>query len=192
MTGPGPIIGGMSAHLPQTQVSRHTPSVDDRIATIAGCLSDVLTAHQLANVVHEAAFRGRFVEGAVRDAMTRANGRHHLRVLERAIELHRQGSAGTRSGAEDAFLALGLPEPQVNTHLLGREVDFHWPARLVAVEIDGPGHGRPWNRVDDAHRDRALRAAGYTLLRFSDADVHRRAAEVRRRTAAALADRDAA
>ena len=48
--------------------------------------------------------RGRFVEPAVRDAMTRAHGRRKLGVLERAIELHRMGSAGTRSCAEDAFL----------------------------------------------------------------------------------------
>jgi hypothetical protein len=68
-------------------------------------LSDVLTAHQLANVIHEAAFRGRFVELATRDAMARVTGRHRLHVLDRAIALHRSGSAGTKSGAEDAFLA---------------------------------------------------------------------------------------
>jgi predicted transcriptional regulator of viral defense system len=39
-------------------------------------LSDLLTPHQLANVIHEAAFRKLFDERAVRAAMTRANGRH--------------------------------------------------------------------------------------------------------------------
>ena len=150
-------------------------------------LSDVLTPHQLANVIHEAAFRGLFVEAAVRDAMARAVGRHHLAVLERAIALHRAGSAGTRSGAEDAFLRLGLPEPLVNTALHGFEVDFHWPGRRVAVEVDGPGHGRAPDRRKDAGRDEALAAAGYAVLRFADADVHQRPDEVRRRTAAALA-----
>jgi len=149
-------------------------------------LSDVLTAHQLANVIHEAAFRGRFVEAAVRDAMARASGRHCLHVLDRAIALHRQGSAGTRSGAEDAFLRLDLPEPLVNTHLLGREVDFHWPERRIAVEVDGGAHGRPWNVADDAERDATLRAAGYVVLRFSDTEVYRRPAEVTRTVAAAL------
>ena len=57
-------------------------------------LSDVLTAHQLANVIHEAAFRKLFDERAVRAAMTRANGRHNLHVLERALELNKAGSAG--------------------------------------------------------------------------------------------------
>ena len=63
-------------------------------------LSDVLTSHQLANVIHEAAYRGRYVEAAVRDVMARMNGRHKLATLRRAMELHRMGSAGTRSGAE--------------------------------------------------------------------------------------------
>ena len=137
-------------------------------------LADVLTPHQVANVIHEAAFRGRYVEAAVRDALGRANGRHRLHVLERAMELHRAGSAGTRSGAEDAFLALVTPEPSVNLGLVGFEVDFHWPQLRLAVEIDGGGHARKATKDDDDRRDRALRAAGYTVLRFSDEDVYRR------------------
>jgi hypothetical protein len=137
-------------------------------------LSDVLTPHQLANVIHEAAFCGRFVEPAVRDSIARANGRRNLHVLDTAIELHKSGSAGTRSGAEDAFLVLAPREPLVNTDLHGFEVDFHWPELKLAVEIDGPGHGRPPNREADARKDRALEAAGYELVRFTDEDVYRR------------------
>jgi hypothetical protein len=107
-------------------------------------LSDVLTPHQLTNVINEAAFRGRFVEAATRDSMARANGRHNLHV----------------------------PEPLVNTDLHGFEVDFHWPDLKLAVEIDGAGHTRPPNRRDDARRDRVLEAAGYEILRFSDDDVY--------------------
>jgi hypothetical protein len=50
-------------------------------------LSDVLTAHQLANIIYEAAYRRRFDVAATRRAMQRANGRRNLRVLDRAIEL---------------------------------------------------------------------------------------------------------
>ena len=88
-----------------------------------------------------------------------------LAVLEQAIALHKAGSAGTRSAGEDAFLTLGFPEPLVNTHVLGEEVDFHWPGRWFVVEIDGHGHGRPATREDDARRDAKLRAAGYSVLR---------------------------
>ena len=52
-------------------------------------LSDVLTPHQLANVIHEAAFRKLFDERAVRAAMTRANGRHNLHVLEQGARAQR-------------------------------------------------------------------------------------------------------
>lgn len=37
-------------------------------------LASTLTAEQLANVIHEAAFRNRFDEPATREAMARANG----------------------------------------------------------------------------------------------------------------------
>ena len=127
-------------------------------------LTDVLTPHQLANFIHEAAFRGRFVEPAVRDSMARANGRHNLHVLERAIALHHSGSPGTKSAGEDAFLALfGDDEPLVNLHVEGRQVDFHWPDRRLVVEVDGSGHGRTPTRLDDAERDRTLQAAGWTV-----------------------------
>ena len=90
--------------------------------------------------MHEAAFRGWFVEAAIRDAMARANGRHKLAVVERAIELHRSGCPGTKSAGEDAFLALFADdEPLVNLHVEGRQVDFHWPEHRLVVEIDGAG-----------------------------------------------------
>jgi very-short-patch-repair endonuclease len=135
-------------------------------------LSDVQKPHGLANVIHEAAFRGWFSEPATRDAMARANGRHNLHVLEAALHLHASGSAGTRSDPEVAFLTLlqfaGLPKPLVNTQLHGHEVDFHWPQFKLAVEIDGPGHTRPRTRREDARRDRMLRAAGVIVMRFTD------------------------
>ena len=46
-------------------------------------LAEALTPHQLANVIHEAAYRGRYVEAAIRDVMERMNGRHGRAVLER-------------------------------------------------------------------------------------------------------------
>jgi hypothetical protein len=135
-------------------------------------LADELTPHQLANVIHEATFRGRFVEPAVRDAMARAHGRRRLGVLDRAIALHRMGSAGTRSGAEDAFLGMVRDEPLVNMHLSGFEVDFRWPDRRLVVEVDGGQHAL--RAEADKARDGVLRAAGWTVLRFSDREVYER------------------
>jgi hypothetical protein len=141
-------------------------------------LTDVLTPHQLANVIHEADFVSRFSLTATREAMARANGRHHLDVLEQALALNAVGSAGTKSGNEDAFLRLpplaGVPTPLANTKVLGLEVDFLWPDHRLTVEVDGPGHRRTRTKREDAERDRVLKAAGYTVLRFTDEDVARR------------------
>jgi very-short-patch-repair endonuclease len=138
-------------------------------------LSDLLTAHQLANVIHEAAFRKLFDERAVRAAIHRANGRHNLHVLNQALELNQAGSAGTRSELEDRFLALtcksGLPEPLVNTQIEDLEVDFHWPQLSLVVEVDGPGHTRPRTKREDRERDTRLRAAGHTVLRVRDHEI---------------------
>jgi very-short-patch-repair endonuclease len=135
-------------------------------------------AYQLANVMHEAAFRDLFSDLATRDAIERANGRHKLWVVEKALALNATGSAGTKSGHEDALLVLlestALPEPRVNTELLGFEPDCHWPDRKLVVEVDGIGHGRQRTRRQDAHEDRVLRAAGYTVLRFTDEDIQLR------------------
>ena len=139
--------------------------------------TDGHTPHQIANVIHKAAFLGRFVEPAVRDAMARAHGRRNLGALERAIELHRMGSAGTRSGAEDAFLRIvASSEPLVNMDLLGFEADFRWPDRRLVVEVDGGQH--PLRAEADEARDGVLHDAGWTVLRFSDREVYERSARM--------------
>jgi hypothetical protein len=153
-------------------------------------LSDVMHPLELTNVLHEAAFWGRLSVPGVRDAMGRANGRHNLGVLERALGYHEGGSAGFKSGNEAHCFRLleeaGLPEPLVNVDFCGLEVDFRWPERMVAVEVDGGGHGRPRTRREDAAVDLALAAAGYTVLRFTEAELRQDGAEVVRRVSRGL------
>ena len=131
-------------------------------------LTDVLTAPQLANVIHEAAFRKRFNETSARAAMARANGRANLARLENALALNARGSAGTKSELEDRFLAhvreAGLPEPEINVRVEALEVDFRLGRRIF--EVDGAGHERPRTRAEDERRDAKLRAAGYDVVRI--------------------------
>ena len=142
-------------------------------------LADVLTAEQLANVIHEAAFRDRFDATATRAAMARTKGRHNLQVLDRALALNAAGSAGTKSKLEDDFLALiraaGLPDPlpnaAVQTANASIEVDLVWPDHRLCVEIDGPGHTRTRTRNEDKERDAALQAAGHDTVRFKRAQL---------------------
>jgi hypothetical protein len=140
------------------------------IARLLVDLTDVLNAHELANVIHEAEFKHRFSERATRHAMARANGRHNLKTLERALELRAAGSAGLKSRNEAAFLSMlkNLPEPLVNVKLNGEEPDFHWPEHKLVVEIDGPGHARARTKREDERKEAAWRAAGYAVLRVTD------------------------
>jgi hypothetical protein len=150
--------------------------------TIVDLADVVQIPHELTAVIHEASFKGRFVEPAIHDVMDRLNGRRNLTIVDRAIELHKAGSAGVRSRHELAFFLLvtsaGFPEPLVNTHAYGFERDFHWPELRLAVEIDGPGHTRAPTRDADASRDASLVASGYTVVRFTDAEVKYQPAEV--------------
>jgi predicted transcriptional regulator of viral defense system len=126
-------------------------------------LATTLTAAQLANVIHEAAFRNRFSAERTQETIKRAAGRD-LSNLHTALQAHASGSAGTRSDLEDQFLAeTGGTPPMVNTKI---EVDFYWPDENLVVEIDGPGHERPRTKAEDAARDRALEAAGLTVVRI--------------------------
>jgi very-short-patch-repair endonuclease len=141
-------------------------------------LTDVLTVDEITNVIHEAAFRNRFSLTATKQAARRANGRHKLHLLDEAITLHLNGSAGTKSRNEVAFLSMlkfaGITKPLVNTKIHDLEVDFHWPDRKVVIEIDGQGHDRPRTKREDKATDAALKLAGWQVMRVPEEDLERR------------------
>jgi hypothetical protein len=145
------------------------------VARLLVDLTDELNPYQLANVIHEAAFRNLYDARATEAAMARANGRHNLPSLQAAVRAHAAGSAGTKSDLEDRFLQLALElghaEPLVNTKIGPHEVDFYWPELNLTVEIDGPGHTRPRTRAEDEARDRFLKAKGIETIRFTATDL---------------------
>jgi very-short-patch-repair endonuclease len=174
-------LNGVSVHRYRRLDPRDT-TIRDGIPTTTPArtlvdLTDILTPHQLANVIHEAQFRTCFDERATRAALHRANGRRHLDRLARALELNANGSAGTKSGNEDRFLELvryaGLPEPRVNTHVENIEVDYFWPTLKLCVEVDGDGHARSRTKREDDARDRALAVVGLRVVRLTGDDVDR-------------------
>jgi hypothetical protein len=160
-------------HVDPCDVTTHDGIPVTTMARTLVDLTDVLTAAQLANVIHEAAFRDRFNLTATKRAMARANGRRNLALLVQAIAANAAGSAGTRSDLEDRFLdqLAGLPEPRINTKIDGIEVDFAWPG--LVIEIDGPGHERPRTRREDAARDERLAEAGYQVVRLPALNARR-------------------
>jgi very-short-patch-repair endonuclease len=78
----------------------------------------------------------------------------------------------------------------------GRRVarlDLAWPSRMVCVEADGAGfHGDPRALHRDRHRQNLLVDVGWTVLRFTWADVVHSPAEVVHVVARALSRRAAA
>ena len=103
----------------------------------------------------------------------------------------------TRSQLEERFLALcratGLPQPHVNAHAAGFEVDFLYTAHRLAVETDGWRYHRSHQAFErDRARDAALARAGYRTLRFTHREIDREPDEVAQTLAAALSDRRAA
>jgi hypothetical protein len=178
----GPVLGRSYRRLDPRDVTVHNGIPVTTVGRTLVDLADVLTPHQLAKVIDEAAHWGRFDLTETYAAMRRANGRRNLAVLDRAIGLYIAGSAGTKSRNEDAFLTLlqlaGFPEPLVNVELAGEEADCHWPVHKLVVEVDGPGHRRPTARRKDHYKDAVWCAAGYSVLRFTDIDINERPSEV--------------
>src|SRR3954447_7823985 len=150
-------------HLHPSDITTHDGIPVTTIARTLVDLTDTLTTHQLANVIHEAAFRNRYNRQATLAALIRANGRRNLNRLAQAIQ---SDSPGTRSDLEDRFLSLiaDLPQPRVNTKIAGLEVDFAYDG--LVIEIDGPGHRRPRTQREDQARDAKLRQAGYEVIRI--------------------------
>jgi very-short-patch-repair endonuclease len=136
-------------------------------------LGDVLTAWQLANVMHEAEFRGRWSERAVREVLRRTRGRRAVSVVRRAFEIRAGGSIGTMSELEDDFLrrahARGL-EPAVGVEVLlpdgSLRPDFVWRELRLVIETDAGNHDRIRSRREDLGRDARYRAGGYDVLRI--------------------------
>jgi very-short-patch-repair endonuclease len=75
----------------------------------------------------------------------------------------------SRSDLEALFLQLcldhDLPRPQVNRYDNGRELDFRWPERRLAVETNGFWVHRSRDAFESDHERRLkLEAAGWRVV----------------------------
>jgi very-short-patch-repair endonuclease len=122
-------------------------------------------------------------------------GRNGSAGLSRLLELRVVGTPLGMSPLEIRFLRLlrkarvAHPEPQYQVMAGGRRyvIDYAYPDERVAVELDGyRWHSSPDRLVSDRRKSNAVVLAGWSLLRFTDADVKTRSDEV---VAAVLAAR---
>jgi very-short-patch-repair endonuclease len=79
---------------------------------------------------------------------------------------------GTRSEMEALFLGLcrrhRVPRPWVNVRIGGHDVDFLWPDRRLAVEVDGWDSHRTRSAFEeDRARDLKLKLLGFEVVRFT-------------------------
>jgi very-short-patch-repair endonuclease len=103
--------------------------------------------------------------------------------LKRLLKIYLPGSGLTESELEYRFLRLcaraKLPLPSTQESLHPFRVDFIWPELRLIVETDGrTAHDRSIAFTEDRRRDRQLKLAGWTVLRFTWAEIEYDAAAV--------------
>jgi len=151
-------------------------------------IADEITLNQLRRAVSEAEDLMLVSLDEVNAVLGR--GKSGSARLRAALECHRPQLAKTKSKLEAKFVLLcerySLTPPDVNVFVAGHEVDAVWFDQHLVVELDGHlAHGTAARLEKDHQRDMDLRAAGYTVLRYTWQQVTQRpeqiAAELRLR-----------
>jgi very-short-patch-repair endonuclease len=144
-------------------------------------LAELVGEQELERAAEEADRLGLLTLRALRDVCDRGEGRHALRPIRRLIDAARAPTF-TRSALEGRFARLcrehGI-DPVFNAAVLGHEVDAHWPAERLIVELDGFAfhkHRAAFER--DRTRDAAMQAEGYRVVRITYRRLEREPAEV--------------
>ncbi|KAA9105654.1 endonuclease domain-containing protein [Microbacterium rhizomatis] len=178
---PGEIAEGDVVHWtkPVAPASPHSisESIEDALAHIAGCLPP-----EPARVVWESAIS---TERLSLDAL-----RHVRWRTKAAARLAEESSDLSDSGLESMFLirlsSWGVPIRQ-QAPLAGRRVDF-LIGRSLVVQVDGHVfHSTAADRGRDVRHDAELRLRGYTVMRFTYAQIVHDWGGVERMVARAIA-----
>jgi very-short-patch-repair endonuclease len=141
-------------------------------------LADVVSSRLLQRAARQAELL-RLPVGSPRE---RARGRRGSPSLD-ALSFHRAGVRLTKSELEKRMLRLcrrfGVPSPEVNEPIEGKERDFVWRDACLVVETDGhETHGTRFAFEDDRRRDLALVRAGWRVVRFTYAQIVHEPADV--------------
>jgi hypothetical protein len=126
--------------------------------------------HRVRYAVAQAEYHELLDLQEIRDILGR--GKPGSAKLRRALDHHLPQLARTRSELERVFLPLcergGLPPPEINVTVNGVLVDAVWRGARVVVELDGHRGHRTRAQIErDRRNDLRLRAAGYTVIRYT-------------------------
>lgn len=151
------------------------------MTTAARCLVD-LSSHvdhaKLARMTREALRLRATTPDELWTTLARHRGRRGTRALRAAAERYCALPVDkARSDAEvlafDLLVSFGRPRPLLNEGVAGYEADLIWPEQRVIIELDG-GQVHRYTAADDADRDAAWRADGWTVHRLPTDDVYKR------------------
>jgi very-short-patch-repair endonuclease len=157
-------------------------------------LSSTVSVDEVIAMIKEAEYLNLWDHLSLRDLLERYPGRRGSRNLRSALKRITEEPTGRkRSRLEERFAPFlrryRLPLPRFNDWIAldprPYRVDCHWPAIRLIVELDGwEGHSSRSAFQDDRARDRALRVAGYSVIRLTwaqlDSEPARVAADLRK------------
>ncbi|MCW3768586.1 endonuclease domain-containing protein [Paenarthrobacter sp. PAE-2] len=113
----------------------------------------------------------------LRTLLDRHRGRQGVVRAREAFELMRVGAdSAPETRLRLAMLDAGLPEPELQVKLRVRDpfsptTDLGFRARRLAIQYDGGHHLEEEQILSDMRRDKAFRAAGWTVLVFDKDDA---------------------
>jgi hypothetical protein len=173
---------GIAVH----RIQRIEPALVDAVpctpvARVIVDMAGVSRRRELEKVIEEAVVLGVFDLNEIHRTLAAIARPRGVRLLRSVLNSIRPGTTLTRSGLEEAMLALcrraGLPEPVVNGDVSRADgtlvkVDFHWPGTRAIVETDSNRyHATHPKRRRDRAKDRALQLAGWIVLRVPEEDL---------------------
>lgn len=143
--------------------------------TIVGMATE-LGPRQMRHLVERAQDLRRFNARDIRAILERHPRHPGRRRLLHLVTLLEPDGDGARSHLERLFLRLvreaGLPKPEMNPWIEGRERDFVWREQRLVLEVDGYAyHSSPAAIRRDKARDRELTAALWRPARFTYEEV---------------------
>ena len=165
------------APLPAAEITRH-----DRfpVTTVARTLFDLaadVTPRVLERMLDEAERRELLDEEDLAGVLDRNRRRPGRPALLRTLAKHRPGSTLSRSGLEEALLAIcrehRLPGPRMNVPIGPYVADFVWQeARLIVETDEETGHRTRLAIEHDKKRDAYLSVRGYRVVRYTERRIH--------------------
>jgi very-short-patch-repair endonuclease len=173
-------LEGIRFHWARTLDVADTTTVDGiPVTTLARTyldLAEVLNGRRLIEALEAGQRLNKLDLGAITAVIARHPGRHGIHPLQRAIHELADDPPLIQSPLEHAFRDIigrhHLPPPQFNVYVEGELVDAVWPDHRLVVEVDGWSfHRGKRSFAADRRRDRKLIRAGWTVVRFTYADV---------------------